>query len=86
MDSIVFICKILKFLAKCTGASPILHYAIPHPLLSQQIRGRRVWHNAKLDWPLWRHVASVAVQAVLPNLDGNSEERSLSSHLIKTRS
>ena len=34
---------------KITGASPILHFAIPHPFSVRQIRGVGVWQNAKLD-------------------------------------
>ena len=38
---------------RAKGASPILHYAIPPPLIClTDKRGRGLWHNVKLDWPL----------------------------------
>ena len=37
-----------------TGTSPILHYDIPPSyLLERQLGGGGVWHDVKLDWPLW---------------------------------
>ena len=37
---------------QATGASPILHFAIPHPFSVRQKMGR-VWQNVELDWSLF---------------------------------